>query len=352
VPTVSIAGGGGAGATAVATLGNATLALQPKSIIENFDPNYGRMNAMLGVEVPNTTGINQTSIPYTDIDPATEIVKALADTATAAATPIGTGADGTQIWKITHNGVDTHTLHWHMFNVQIINRVGWDGAVRFPDANELGWKESVRMNPLEDIVVALRPIKPNIPWDLPNSIRLLDVTRPAGSTLDFANVDPTNQPAAVTNQLVNFGWEYVWHCHLLGHEENIMMRPIIFGVAPNLPGTPTAARSGSGNNQRVVLTWVDNSRNETGFTIQRATAAAGPWSTVATVARTGAAATGTGGAVTYTDTTVARGTTYFYRVIANNLVGYTQTYAAPAVGYPNMSVVSAPTAASNSVTIQ
>ena len=30
---------------------------------------------------------------------------------------------------------------------------------------------------------------------------------------------------------MNFGWEYVWHCHLLGHEENDMMRPIKFNVA-------------------------------------------------------------------------------------------------------------------------
>ena len=33
---------------------------------------------------------------------------------------IGTAAaDGTQIWKITHNGVDTHAIHFHLFNVQI-----------------------------------------------------------------------------------------------------------------------------------------------------------------------------------------------------------------------------------------
>ena len=64
--------------------------------------------------------------------------------------PIGTLGDGTQIWKITHNGVDTHAIHFHLFNVQLINRVGWDGIVKPPDANELGWKETVRMNPLED----------------------------------------------------------------------------------------------------------------------------------------------------------------------------------------------------------
>ncbi len=28
--------------------------------------------------------------------------------------------DGTQIWKITHNGVDTHSIHFHLFNVQLL----------------------------------------------------------------------------------------------------------------------------------------------------------------------------------------------------------------------------------------
>ena len=31
-----------------------TLPLQPKAIIEDFDPDYGRMNAILGIEVPHT----------------------------------------------------------------------------------------------------------------------------------------------------------------------------------------------------------------------------------------------------------------------------------------------------------
>ena len=41
-------------------------------------------------------------------------------------------------------------MHFHLFNVQLINRVGWDGAIKPPNANEIGWKESVEMNPLED----------------------------------------------------------------------------------------------------------------------------------------------------------------------------------------------------------
>jgi len=37
--------------------------------------------------------------------------------------------DGTQIWRIFHNGVDTHTIHTHLFHTQLINRVGQDGQI-------------------------------------------------------------------------------------------------------------------------------------------------------------------------------------------------------------------------------
>ena len=49
--------------------------------------------------------------------------------------------------------------------------------------------------------------------------------------------------------------------------------------------------------------------------------------------------------MSYTDTTIARRTTYYYQVVANNVVGYTQTYAAPAIGYPSISADSVPVAA-------
>ena len=338
-PTVAFVGGGGSGATATAV--GLNMSLQPKSIIENFDADWGRMNGLLGVEVPNTTGLNQTSIPYMDIDPPTEVLKGM-----DGATQIGTAKDGTQIWKITHNGVDTHSIHWHMFDVQVINRVGWDGAVKPPDANELGWKDTVRMNPLEDVIIALRPIVPKIPttgaWagGLPNSIRLMDPTKPAGSTLGFANVDPTNQPAPVTNQLVNFGWEYVWHCHLLGHEENTMMRPMAAAVAPVAPSGLTVT-AGNGN-RSAMLRWTDNSKDETAFKIERATSQNGPWTAVRTLQSTTGPTTGT--TVSFTDTGVSKGTKYWYRVTATDVVGLTVTYTAPAVGYPTESADSDATA--------
>ena len=97
-----------------------------------------------------------------------------------------------QIWKITHNGVDTHPIHFHLFDVQVINRVGWDGFIRLPDPNELGWKDTVRISPLEDTIVALRPVLPPVPlsFALPDSIRPLNPSQPLGSTMGFSQIDP------------------------------------------------------------------------------------------------------------------------------------------------------------------
>jgi FtsP/CotA-like multicopper oxidase with cupredoxin domain len=314
-PVVTISGGGGSGATAIAN--GQLMPLQAKTIQELFTLDYGRMNATLGVELPFTNFLTQTTIPYGYVDPPTEIIK----------------PGETQFWKITHNGVDTHYLHFHLFSVQLINRVGWDGAIKPPDANELGWKDTVRMNPLEDVVVALRPYAQTLPWKLPNSVRPLDVTRPVGSALpnQFTNVDPTNQGAVVTNELTNFGSEYVWHCHILGHEENDMMRAVSFVVNPDAPTKLAAQVSG----RNVTLTWVDNAVNETGFTVQRAQLVGGVFGAYAPVGQVGQNVT------TYRDRVGGPGT-YAYQVIANNVVGYTTAYAAPAVGYPTVSGDSAP----------
>ncbi len=286
-----------------------TVPMQPKAIQELFDADYGRMNSTLGVELPNTTGTNQTTIPLGYADPATELVAN-----SVSGTLVGSLNDGTQIWKITHNGVDTHAIHFHLFNVQLINRVGWDGAIRPPDPNELGWKETVRMNPLEDAIVALRPIAPALPFKIPDSIRPLDVTRPIGSTMGFTGIDPaTGNPIVVTNQLFNFGWEYVWHCHLLGHEENDMMRPIAFEVSPPPQTRLAAARSGS----NVVVTWANGGTRpvETNAYIERSTDSGfvgnPTYFTVTPATLT-----------TYTDTTANPATAYYYRIRAENTVSY------------------------------
>ncbi|MHB1003485.1 MAG: hypothetical protein ACYC1B_06625 [Thermoleophilia bacterium] len=309
-PAVTITGGGGSGATAVAK--GMTMYLQPKAIQdemgEAFDPMYGRMSANLGVEIPFGSAGTQNFVLYGYIDPPTEIA-----TNTITTEHIGTSSDGTQIWRITHNGVDTHTVHFHLVNVQLINRVAWDSAVSLPDANELGWKETVRVNPLEDTIVALRPVTPSLPFKVPDSIRPLDPTHPIGSTSGFSNVDTNGNPITVTNEMTNFGWEYVIHCHLLGHEENDMMRPFSIYVSPKAPSGLAAAENTPGT---VTLDWTNNAvfPAADSFTIQRATDA-GFTADVTTFPVDMPA-------LTYDDATVAGGTTYYYRVRAENPVAY------------------------------
>jgi hypothetical protein len=268
------------------------------------------MYATLGVEQPKTSATGQTSNPRKCKEAPTGVIN----------------DRQTQIWKITHNGVDTHAVHFHLFNVQVLNRVGWDGAIRPPDPNELGWKETVRMNPLEDAIVALRPYKQILPFGLADSIRPLDVTQPLGTTGQFTNIDPlTNNPMTVINQLYNFGWEYVWHCHLLGHEENDMMRPIVFKVQP--VNVPVLTGSANASPLNVVLKWTytDNPLNPaTGFRILRTQGA----TTITLATLTNVALR------TYTDSTVAYSTAYTYRILAFNATGVSLPSNAVAIKTP------------------
>ena len=87
-----------------------------------------------------------------------------------------------------------------------------------------------------------------------------------GGALGF--LDPLGNAAPVTNHMVNFGWEYVWHCHILSHEEMDMMHAMSFATKPKAPTTLTGTRFVGPN--RINLTWSNNSLNTTGFRIERA----------------------------------------------------------------------------------
>jgi FtsP/CotA-like multicopper oxidase with cupredoxin domain len=333
-----------------------TIDLKPKMIQdemgEAFELQYGRMSGFLGVETPNAQAGLQNMILHPYTYPPDEIIDGIELPAGVEAEPIAAADDGTQIWKFTHNGVDTHPIHFHLYDVQLLNRVGWDGIVRKPDANELGWKDTLRISPLEDTIVALRPIVPHIPFDLPNSIRLLDPSMPEGAYLEGANTtqreaaglpllafNPDGEPVDIVNHYVNYGWEYVYHCHILSHEEMDMMHSQVIGVAPKAPALVSAVRSGSGNNQQYLVTWTDNSKNETAFVIERRVAGStNGWTKLATVQSSVFGLvpfnnTGIGpgtGPRTYTDLIGNTRDLYEYQVYAINVVGDVWNYSNPA----------------------
>lgn len=66
----------------------------------------------------------------------------------------------------------------------------------------------------------------------------------------------------------------------------------------------------------MALTWADNSANETGFVIKRASSDAGPWTDLGTVAAN---------VTTYTDVIGNTNQPFFYQVTGVNTVGYAAT---------------------------
>jgi spore coat protein A len=158
---------------------------------EDFDE-LGRLLQRLGTA--DQAGVNSQGLPTWGrnfVDAATETPRA------------GT----TEIWNLFNLTGDTHPIHFHLVNVRVLWRrpfdpTVWDGSPRwvgpgrFAELNELGWKETVRMNPGECTTVIMTFDLPKVPFKIPLSPR-------------------------------TGGHEYVWHCHILEHEEHDMMRPLV-----------------------------------------------------------------------------------------------------------------------------
>jgi hypothetical protein len=110
----------------------------------------------------------------------------------------------------------------------------------------------------------------------------------------------------------------VFHCHILSHEEMDFMHALVGVMPPWAPTGATAAWNGNANNPKITLNWTDTALYEAGFTVQRALDA-NFTSALVTLATLPAAA-GSGTTMTYTDTTPAKNSAYYYRVLANGAV--------------------------------
>jgi spore coat protein A len=144
----------------------------------------------------------------------------------------------TEDWIIVNPTADTHPIHLHLVQFQLVSRQKFDvnkylaawytangvanpmtdlpftkptinvgapltgiaalapylkGKPTPPAANEMGWKDTVQVNPGEVTIIRVR----------------------------FAPIDGT--PAYTFDPTTGPG--YVWHCHILDHEDNEMMRP-------------------------------------------------------------------------------------------------------------------------------
>ena len=326
-PQVLLTGGGGTGAGADAMLLN-DLIMTGKNLTEGFDMDFGRMNVVLG-STPSalspSVGAGTVLGAAFYIDPPTEILD----------------NDVPVLWRITHLGADSHAMHFHLFNVQVVNRVDYTNTVKPPYPDELGWRDVIRTNPFEDVIVAIRPKQMALPFVIPRSSRLLDVTTVAGSTVNFLPVAPPVGIAAVSqtsNQVTDFGWEYVWHCHLLGHEENDMMRPMVFNP-PTIVAPASVLAIPTQSGQIVRLSWTNSGATTSGaagFNILRCTGAA----------CTPTVSIGSSSLLTYADTSVAANTAYVYGIQTINNAGTSPLSNTRAITTAAAVIPTAPTAIS------
>lgn len=168
----------------------------------------------------------------------------------------------TEVWEIINLTVDAHPMHLHLVQFQLMNRQVFDAiayqaaydaafggawipengppnlyntpnasgyiggnpdvtpflidpvtllpsVIMPPNQNERGWKDTVVMMPGQVTRIAVR----FAPLDIP-------VAAPVSSQVYPFNPNPTG-----TNG-------YVWHCHIIDHEDNEMMRPYMLIPVP------------------------------------------------------------------------------------------------------------------------
>lgn len=132
-----------------------------------------------------------------------------------------------------------------------------------------------------------------------------------------------------------------------------MMRGVSVALAPEAATGLTYTVTGNGSNTRLTLTWNDTSVNETSFVVQRQAGSGGAWSSVGTVASPLDAANTAGATRSFTDTTFRwNSTTYSYRVIARNTVGYGADFPSFDADAVSASIAAIRTPTSLSATLQ
>jgi len=119
------------------------------------------------------------------------------------------------------------------------------------------------------------------------------------------------------------------------------MHAMAVNVKPATPTILPLTISGSGSNRTVILNWLDKSSNETGFRVQRALSASGPWTTLATVPAN---------TKTYSNRIGNTNTVYYYQIVAVNVVGDTQTAGFPTITSQSAASETVSTGTSQTVT--
>jgi len=179
-------------------LKNDTLDIMQFRVAANGTPHKSSLpQSLRPVEkIPEASAVKTRTLALTEIDdkiqrPVTMLLNNTHWNMAVTESPV---LDSTEIWELVNPTDDSHPIHLHLVRFQILDRrnfnvnvhlmsgdVKYTGTAVPPEPGEAGWKDTVRAD-----------------------------------------------PGMVTRIIVKFeGYtgRYVWHCHILEHEDNEMMRP-------------------------------------------------------------------------------------------------------------------------------
>lgn len=118
---------------------------------------------------------------------------------------------------------------------------------------------------------------------------------------------------AKTGDMLTFATVTIFVLFLLTSMGMVWMNQAQFtGSAPTAPAPPSNLAITITSPTEVLLTWKDNSKDETQFFIERSADGVTDWSEIATE---------DADAITFSDRNLTPGATYFYRVSARNTIG-------------------------------
>ena len=154
---------------------------------------FGRLQPLLGTVADDLSGTN-VATAYTWFQPTTE-------------TP---ALDSTEIWEIYNFTGDAHPIHLHLVNFEIMGR----NEISFTEGDPV---QVLQHNGEYGKVAAISNISVDDPVNL----------KPSDGYVESAPKDMvTALPGQVTKIKAHFDklGRYVWHCHILSHEDHEMMR--------------------------------------------------------------------------------------------------------------------------------
>ena len=146
----------------------------------------------------------------------------------------------TEDWDIVNISYSDHPIHLHLVQFQILERRPFDDGKYIEDWNALNGEALPRhdapTNPnAEDYFPKVEPLPPVEPL-LPIDTGWKDTVVAPASQVTRIRVRWAPQDAKLTTPGTNpFSFDptkgpgYVWHCHMLEHEDNEMMRPLKLG---------------------------------------------------------------------------------------------------------------------------